>query len=107
MAPEALPTEVLFRTATESFDESWDVALRDDRICLRERGVGDAPWVLLGETGRPEGPGLEGGPADRLVSISADGTQLQALDASGRFFRATDLRRASAPRTLRWTDRWG
>jgi len=103
---DRLPDSVPLRTAAEGFNARWEVALRDDRLCLRERGSSGA-WRLLGETGRPEGGGLQR-PADApMVAMSVDGTHLQVELADGRLLRATDMRRKSAPRTVSWTDHWG
>ena len=52
--PENLPQRVHFRTATESFNAHWYLALRDGRIWVKgneEPGNRDADWELLGATG--------------------------------------------------------
>lgn len=110
VAPPDLPDAVHFRTRTETFNQRWALALRDDRIWFKphtERTGVTGPWRLLGRTGRPEGCGLEHtDPPAHLVAISADGAHLTALSSDGVFYRATDLRNA-ADAGFGWTDAWG
>jgi len=110
VAPASLPDAVRFRTRTETFNQRWELALRDDRVWFKphtERTGVVGPWRLLGRTGRPEGCGLEHTePPERIVAISADGAHLTALSADGVFYRATDLRN-DADDGFGWTDAWG
>ncbi|PKQ14593.1 MAG: hypothetical protein CVT68_11100, partial [Actinobacteria bacterium HGW-Actinobacteria-8] len=108
--PADLPDAVRFRTPTETFNERYYLALRDDRIWFKpnhERTGERGAWRVLGHSGRPEGCGLtRAAPPRRLVAIAADGVHLTALAADGVFYRAVNLRRdGDAP--LTWTDAWG
>ena len=110
-SPADLPDHVYFRTATESFNRHWYVAVRDGRVWVKpneETGLrSPGEWRLLGETGLPSGPGLvRGDPPTAVAEISADGCHLHALSTGGLFYRGTDLRR-DVHRAFRWTDRWG
>jgi hypothetical protein len=109
--PCDLPDRVWFRDATESFNRDWYVALRDGRVWVKpneetgERPAG--PWALLGETGLPEGGGLEhGDPPEALSSISADGCWLHAISAEGKIYRGSDLR-TGLGWWFQWKVRWG
>lgn len=106
--PADLPDRVWFRTATETWNRQWWVAVREGRLWVRPNEDVEAPgaWALLGNTGLPEGGGLvRFDPPEAVVEVSADGCHLQAVSDAGVFYRATDLR-GDAQR-LTWTDRWG
>ncbi|MBN2799582.1 MAG: hypothetical protein JXX28_10580 [Deltaproteobacteria bacterium] len=105
--PEDLPDEVLFRSATESFNSRWSVAVRDGRIWVKPRQDADGEWELLGDTGLPAGRGVKRfAPPQQIAEISADGCHLIALSEQGVYYRGTDLRR-DVHRAFHWTDRWG
>ncbi len=108
--PENLPQRVHFRTATESFNAHWYLALRDGRIWVKgneETGNRDADWELLGATGRPEGGGLVRFDEPTWIDeISADGVHVQALSDAGVFYRGSNLQ-TDVRRSLTWTDKWG
>jgi hypothetical protein len=62
---------------------------------------------MLGRTGLPEGGGIVRFPSpERIVSLSADGTHLQALSSAGVFYRGDDFRNRDLG-GFNWTDRWG
>lgn len=110
--PGDLPERVYLRTATASFNAWWYVVIRDGRLWIKpNEETGSLPpgaWQLLGETGLPEGAGLDRfDPPAEIVAISADGAHLHALSSDGVFYRGSDLRRKGASHSLRWTDRWG
>ncbi|MBU0551792.1 hypothetical protein KKF91_05895 [Myxococcota bacterium] len=112
-APADLPQRVLFRDATETFNQQHWAALRGGRIWVRANADTrpDAPggWHLLGETGLPEGDGLERGPRPkRIVAISGDGVHLMALSEAGRLYRGVNFTQAGhVEGWFEWTDRWG
>ncbi len=109
--PEDLPERVWFRDASHSFNRDWYLALRDGRVWVKpneetgERPAGE--WMLLGETGLPEGSGLvHGDPPEALAAISADGCWLHGVSTEGEIYRASDLR-TGLGWWFQWTDRWG
>ncbi len=109
-APSDLPTQVHFRTRTETFNKNYYLALRDGRIWYKhnvETTQKTSDWKLLGRTGRPEGCGLSKfGVPKNLVSLSADGIHLQALGENGVIYRATNLRE-DIEKGMEWNDSWG
>lgn len=101
--PADLPDHVWFRSATESFNTHWWVAVRAGRLWVAPNAeTHDAgEWALLGPTGLPETPE----PPAAITEVSADGCHLQAISDAGVFYRATDLRNDA--QSLSWTDDWG
>lgn len=108
--PDDLPERVLFRTATESFNSHWYLALRDGRIWVKaneETGARTGDWELLGASGLPEGSGLVRFPAPTAIAeISADGVHVHAISTDGVFYRGSNLQ-TDVRGWLTWTDRWG
>jgi len=111
--PVSLPSQVVFRTPSESFNQHYLVALRDGRIWVKARKApdkGPAPeWHLLGQTGLPEGDDLVRFPAPkRVIELSADGLHLQAVSEAGVFYRGDNLTSAKhVEGWFNWSDRWG
>ncbi len=107
--PNDLPDHVFFRTAKQSFNSRWYVALHDGLIWVKPNPQGgrpDGPWTKLG-SGLPAGPELvRFAPPTRIAEISADGIHLQALSTDGVFYRGTDFTNDDL-RTFSWTDKWG
>jgi hypothetical protein len=108
--PDDLPERVLFRTATESFNSHWYLAVRDGRIWVKaneETGRRTGDWELLGASGRPEGDGLVRFPEPTAIEeISADGVHVQAISSDGVLYRGSNLQ-TDVRGWLTWTDRWG
>lgn len=103
-----LPDKVYFRTATESFNRRYYVALRKGSIWFKPNeettGIKDE-WQLLGKTGKPDASFRFGTPAE-ITAISADGIHLMARSESGVFYRGTNLT-SNISRIFNWDDRWG
>lgn len=124
--PSDLPEAVTIKTATEAFTHHYYVALRDGRIWLKRRAdapkvvlkpddtnkeqlayndVPPGPWLLLPPDGQPhpgrELPIFKRPPVGRLVSITADGDNLIAIDEARRvhYVKLYDLEN--------WLPRWG
>jgi hypothetical protein len=108
--PPDLPERVLFRTATESFNDHWYVAVREGRIWIKaneQTAKREGGWELIGRSGLPEGDGLVRFEAPtEVVEVSVDGCHIQALSSDGVFYRGTDMRK-DVRRSLTWTDKWG
>lgn len=114
-AAPALPDVIVFKTPTETFTTTHDLALRDGRIWWRPH-EGQRAWSLLPPDGLPAPRGrLEALkelaqdlplelPAfqrpERVVALSADGDNLVAVSSDERVYYAKLS-------TLDWTDTWG
>ena len=97
-APEvvaALPDAIVFRTATESFNQDYDVAVHAGRIYARTH-TGERIWRTVGLPACLDG---------HVAQISADGDTLVATD-DARWLYTVSLGVAS-PAGLGWTRRWG
>lgn len=109
-----LPDRVVFRTATESFNRKYFVAVRDGALWFKPNTDVDpgatADWRLLGATGKPDGLNLpRAGVPEEVVAVSADDTQLVVISSAGVFYRAQDFTNAQQVEGggLAWTDKWG
>lgn len=108
---DELPDQVYFRTAKQSFNKQWYVALKDGLIYFKPNELmGQAPgqWKKVGGTGLPSGSNIVRFPAPTtIVEISADGTWLHALSDKGIFYRGTNFEGDPAGLLFSWTDKWG
>jgi len=108
---DELPDQVYFRTAKQSFNKQWYVALKDGCIYFKPNELmGQAPgqWQKVGSTGLPSGINIVRYPAPTtIVEISADGTWLHALSDRGVFYRGTNFEDNPGGLLFSWTDKWG
>ncbi|PKL76449.1 MAG: hypothetical protein CVV27_10205 [Candidatus Melainabacteria bacterium HGW-Melainabacteria-1] len=96
----ALPEHISIKTATQSFNSRYDYALHQGRIWWRPHRAaqaldgGSAPsaldWRLMPCQGLPCQPENADFPVPQaIVSMSADGDELTAIDGLGRFYFRT------------------
>lgn len=97
--------KVELKTARESFNSKYDVALRNNRVWIRgneKTPPDERTWRLFGEEGQPPKPFLWGMKDPlRLKEVSADGDNLIVRDYSGQIYYAKFF----DPNT--WQTRWG
>jgi len=100
-----LPSDVLLKTASQTFNRRWQLALRDGRLHVRAQD-GASDWRLLGD-GLPDGDLPRFGRPTFIDALTADGIHLQVVDDRGVLYRADNLTEDVDGPNFHWTDEWG
>jgi hypothetical protein len=103
-----LPTRVVFRTSTTTFNRQWYAALHEGKIWIKgntDEGAAPGDWRLLG-SGLPAGDLTHFQPPTEVAEISGDGTWLHAISSAGVFYRGTNFA-TNIEAGFSWSDAWG
>lgn len=91
----ALPAQIDFRTATETFNRRWSFVARDGGLFVKEAAA-QGGWRFLP---------LPGCLAGQVAGVSADDDEVMVVDHAGRFFTMDHA--LSAPADWNWSTRYG
>ncbi|MRH92473.1 hypothetical protein GFY24_34495 [Nocardia sp. SYP-A9097] len=95
VADAALPAQVDFRTATETFNRRWSFAARDGGLFVKEAAA-QGGWRSMA---------LPGCLAGQVAGVSADDDEIMVVDRAGRFYTMDHA--LSAPKDWNWSTRYG
>lgn len=90
-----LPSQIYFRTTTESFNRRWTFVARDGRVYVKEAAAQDG-WRTVA---------LPGCLVGTIAGVSADDDEVMMIDRDGRF--VTMDHALSAPKEWNWSSRYG